>query len=79
MVQVIKIEKKTKAKLKKVAFKVTHEVHEKFDSLVKEAKAAGYKVDFNNDFVKWFRTQLTTLEKHLKGEPPKRGKKKGDK
>ena len=74
MVQIQKIEKKAKAKLKKVAFKVTHEVHQKFDTLVKEAKAAGYRVDFNNDFVKWFKGQLTALEKHIKGEPPKKGK-----
>lgn len=76
MVQIEKIEKKAKAKLKKVAFKIIPEIHEKFDKLVKEAKAAGLKVNFNNDFVRWFKGQLTTLEKHLKGEPPKRSKKK---
>lgn len=74
MVKIQKIEKQAKAKLKKVAFKVTHEVHQKFDALVKEAKAAGYKVDFGSDFVKWFKGQLTHLEKHLKGEPPKKRK-----
>ena|GEM_PF-6267504 len=79
MVKIYTPEKKKVAKARKVAFKVAHEVHERFDGLVKQAKAAGLKVDFNTDFVKWFKGQLTSLEKHLKGEPSKRGRKKAEK
>ena len=75
MIKVTKIEKKANARTKKLGFNVPHELHDRFKTLVKEAKAAGFKVDFDTDFVKWLKRQLAHLEKHLKGEPPKpRGK-----
>lgn len=71
MIKITKMEKKAKAQAKKLAFKATHEVHDRFKTLVKEAKAAGFKVDFDSDFVKWLNRQLTHLEKHLRADDHK--------
>jgi hypothetical protein len=65
--------------MKKVSFKIAPDLHEKHLALMVASKEAGYKMDLTSDFVKWFKTQLTTAERHLKGEPAKVGRKKADK